>query len=65
MGLVKRTEVRERERERQRTLACQIDLAGIESGVTLGGGKGQDERGKQESEEQHIDLVALFSVLLG
>lgn len=56
MGIVKKSEVR----ERQRTFGCQIDLAGIESGVALGGGKAQDERGKEEWEEQHVDLVALL-----
>lgn len=44
----------------EQTLGCQIDRAGIEGGVALRGGKAQDERGKQESKGQHVDLIALF-----
>lgn len=39
---------------------AQIDGVDIESGVALRGGKAQDERGKEESKGQHVDLVALF-----
>ena len=58
--MVKRIEVE----ERQQTLGSQIDRVGIESGVALGGGKAQEERGKEESEGQHVDLVALFRDLI-
>lgn len=39
------------------TLSSQIDRIGIESSVALRGGKAHDERGKQESKRQHVDLL--------
>ena len=42
------------------TSGGQVDGIGID-GVVLGGGKAQNERGKQESKRQHVDLVALFN----
>ena len=46
--------------EGKHTLGRQIDRIGIESGVALRGSKAQEERGKQENEGQHVDLIALF-----
>ena len=42
------------------TFGRQIDRVGIESGVALRGGKTQEERGKQDNQGQHVDLMALF-----
>lgn len=50
--------------EGQCTLFSQTDEAGIESGIALRSGKAYDERSKQESEGQHVDLVALFFAFL-
>lgn len=47
-------------KECKQTPGGQIDRVGIESGVALRGGKTQDERGKQNSKAQHVDLIALF-----
>ena len=43
------------------TSGGQVDRIGIDRVVALGGGKAQNERGKQESKRQHVDLVALFN----
>ena len=41
------------------TLEGRINRVGIQGGV-LGGSKAQEERGKEESKGEHVDLVALF-----
>ena len=46
--------------ESERTLGRQIDRVEVKSGVALRSGKAQQERGKEEGEGQHVDLVALL-----